>query len=184
MINIQIQSPKYDFLYHKIITGPKWDTISNRSKNIFNNQNLNTTLDICLEYRPNENNSENINKNNYSDENLIDLKEQSFLNSNRAYFYLSSGDKLIVKKDFENKSLISNLILESKNINPKDIKDMNISIKLILEAYSIKCVQDKEQTPTWMLNPNEYKGDIYWKISVFSTDTLTFVKNTIIIDNC
>ena len=136
-------------------------------------------MDICLEYRPNENNSENINENNYSDENLIDLKEKRFPNPIRVYFYFSSGDKLIFKKDFENKSLIRNLILESKNINPKDIKDMNISNKLILEAYSIKCVLDKEQTPAWMLNPNEYKGDVYWKISVFSTDALTFVKNTI-----
>ena len=69
--------------------------------------------------------------------------------------------------------------MESKNINPKDIKDNNASNKLILEAYSIKCVFDKEQTPSWILNPNEYKGDIYWKISVFSTDALTFIKNTI-----
>ena len=30
-----------------------------------------------------------------------------------------------------------------------------------------------------MLNPNEYKGDVYWKISVFATDALTFIKNTI-----
>ena len=146
---------------------------------IFPSELINTTLDICLEYRPNENNSENINENNYSDENLIDLKEKRFPNPIRVYFYFSSGDKLIFKKDFENKSLIRNLILESKNINPKDIKDMNISNKLILEAYSIKCVLDKEQTPAWMLNPNEYKGDVYWKISVFSTDALTFVKNTI-----
>ena len=36
-----------------------------------------------------------------------------------------------------------------------------------------------EQCPSWIINPNEYKGDIYWKISVFSTDTLTFLKNTI-----
>ena len=146
---------------------------------IFPSDLINTTLDISLEYRPNENNIENINENNYSDEDLINLKEKPFPNSIRVYFYFSSGDKLIFKKDFENKSLIRNLILESKNINPKDIKDMNVSNKLILEAYSIKCVLDKEQTPSWMLNPNEYKGDVYWKISVFATDTLTFVKNTI-----
>ena len=146
---------------------------------IFPSDLINTTLDISLEYRPNENNIENINENNYSDEDLINLKEKPFPNSIRVYFYFSSGDKLIFKKDFENKSLIRNLILESKNINPKDIKDVNISNKLILEAYSIKCVLDKEQTPNWMLNPNEYKGDVYWKISVFATDTLTFVKNTI-----
>ena len=136
-------------------------------------------MDICLEYRPNENDSENINDNSYSDENLINLKVKPFPNSIRVYFYFSFGEKLIFKKDFENKSLIRNLILESKNINPKDIKDANISNKLILEAYSIKCVLDKEQTPSWMLNPNEYKGDVYWKISVFATDSLTFVKNTI-----
>lgn len=47
-INIQAQSPnfspKYDFLYHKIITGPKWDNISDRSKNLFNKQNSITNL--------------------------------------------------------------------------------------------------------------------------------------------
>ena len=30
-----------------------------------------------------------------------------------------------------------------------------------------------------MLNPNEYKNDVYWKISVFATDAVPFVKNTI-----
>ena len=47
-----------------------------------------------------------------------------------------------------------------------NVKDNNASNQLISEAYSIKCVLDKEQTPTWILNPNEYKGDVYWKISV------------------
>ena len=45
-MNIQIQSftPKYEVLYHKIITGPKWDNISDRSKNMFNVQNHITNL--------------------------------------------------------------------------------------------------------------------------------------------
>ena len=37
-------TPKYDFLYNKIITGPKWENISDRSKNIFNTQNHITNL--------------------------------------------------------------------------------------------------------------------------------------------
>ena len=69
-------------------------------------------------------------------------------------------------------------ILEQKSM-PKDNKDINALNKLILEAYSIKCVLDKDQCPKWLLNPNEYKGDVYWKISIFSTDALTFIKNTI-----
>ena len=176
-INIELFENIYPFYIRQKYVPNKHHILFNEL--IFPSDLINTTLDICLEYRPNENNIENINENNLSDEELINLKEKPFPNSIRVYFYFSSGDKLIFKKDFENKSLIRNLILESKNINPKDIKDMNVSNKLILEAYSIKCVLDKEQTPSWMLNPNEYKGDVYWKISVFATDTLTFVKNTI-----
>ena len=37
-------TPKYNFLYNKIITGPKWENISDRSKNIFNTQNHITNL--------------------------------------------------------------------------------------------------------------------------------------------
>ena len=176
-INIELFENIYPFYIRQKYVPNKHHILFNEL--IFPSDLINTTLDICLEYRPNENNIENINENNLSDEDLIYLKEKPFPNSIRVYFYFSSGDKLIFKKDFENKSLIRNLILESKNINPKDIKDMNVSNKLILEAYSIKCVLDKEQTPSWILNPNEYKGDVYWKISVFATDTLTFVKNTI-----
>jgi hypothetical protein len=138
---------------------------------------ITTTLDVSLEYRPNEENksNENIN-NNFIDENLP--KEVSFPSSIRMICYFMAGEKLIFQKDFENKSLIRNLVLESKPINQKE-KDNSIYNKLLLEAYSIKCVLDIEQCPTWLLSPNEYKGDVYWKITVFSTDSLTFIKNTI-----
>ena len=142
---------------------------------IFPSDLITTTLDVSLEYRPNNENKINEN-NNYSDENLP--KAISFPSSIRMYFYFMVGEKLIFKKDFENQSLMRNLILQSKQINPKD-KDTSNSNKLILEAYSIKCVLDVEQCPSWLLNPNEYKGDVYWKISVFSTDSLAFIKNTI-----
>ena len=177
-INIEVFENVYPFYIRQKYSPNKHNILLNEL--IFPSDLINTTLDISLEYRPNDNNnSEDINENNYSDESLINLKEKPFPCSVRIYFYFFSGDKLIFKKDFENKSLIRNLILESKNINPKDIKDANTSNKLILEAYSIKCVLDKEQTPKWMLDPNLYKGEVYWKISVFSTDALTFVKNTI-----
>ena len=176
-INIEVFENIYPFYIRQKYVPNKHNILFNEL--VFPSELINTTLDISLEYRPNENNSEIINENNFSDESLINIKEKPFPCSVRIYFYFFSGDKLIFKKDFENKSLIRNLILESKNINPKDIKDTNASNKLILEAYSIKCVLDKEQTPSWMLNPNEYKGDVYWKISVFATDALTFIKNTI-----
>ena len=179
-INIEVFENIYPFYIRQRFTPNKHNILLNEL--IFPSELINTTLDISLEYRPNEDNSENNidnNNNNFSDEALVNLKEKPLPCSIRIYFYFFSGDKLIFKKDFENKSLIRNLILESKNINPKDIKDNNASNKLILEAYSIKCVFDKEQTPSWIVNPNEYKGDIYWKISVFSTDALTFIKNTI-----
>ena len=142
---------------------------------IFPSDLITTTLDVCLEYRPNEENTINEN-NNFTDENLP--KEVPFPSSIRMNLYFMAGEKLIFKKDFENQSLMRNLILESKPINPKD-KDSSNSNKLILEAYSIMCVLDIEQCPSWLINPNEYKGDVYWKISVFSTDSLTFIKNTI-----
>ena len=176
-INIEVFENVYPFYIRQKYVPNKHNILFNEL--IFPSDLINTTLDISLEYRPNENNSENPNDNNFSDEALVNLKEKPLPCSVRVYFYFSSGTKLIFKKDFENQSLIRNLILEAKNINPKDIKDANVSNNLMLEAYSIKCVLDKEQTPSWILNPNEYKGDIYWKISVFSTDALTFVKNTI-----
>ena len=176
-INIEVFENVYPFYIRQKYVPNKHHILFNEL--IFPSELINTTLDISLEYRPNENNSEITNENNFSDEALINLKEKPLPCSIRVYFYFSAGNNLIFKKDFENQSLIRNLILESKNINPKDIKDANVSNNLILEAYSIKCVLDKEQTPSWILNPNEYKGDIYWKISVFATDALTFVKNTI-----
>ena len=176
-INIEVFENIYPFYIRQKYVPNKHNILFNEL--IFPSDLINTTLDISLEYRPNDNNVENISVNNFSDEALINLKEKPFPCSIRVNFYFFSGEKLIFKKDFENKSLIRNLILEAQNINPKDIKDNSISNKLILEAYSIKCVLDKEQTPKWMLNPNEYKGDVFWKISVFATDTLTFVKNTI-----
>ena len=114
---------------------------------------------------------------NYTDENLP--KEEPFPSSIRMIFYFSEGEKLIFKKDFENKSLIRNLILEPKPLVQKDNKDPNYTNNLILEAYSIKCALDTEQCPSWLTMANEYKGDVYWKISVFSTDSITFIKNTI-----
>ena len=181
-INIEVFENIYPFYIRQKYFPNKHNILFNEL--IFPSDLINTTLDISLEYRPNENNNDenknnNNENNNYSDEALINLKEKSFPFSIRVYFYFSLGDKLVFKKDFENSTLIRNLILESKNINPKDIKDVSASNNLILGAYSIKCVLDKEQTPSWMLNPNEYKNDVYWKISVFATDALTFVKNTI-----
>ena len=47
-IEVQTKStyflPKYEYLYHKIITGPKWESISKRSSNIFNSQTHMTNL--------------------------------------------------------------------------------------------------------------------------------------------
>jgi hypothetical protein len=33
--------------------------------------------------------------------------------------------------------------------------------------------------PFLSFNSNEYKGDVYWRIAVFCTDSTTFIKNTI-----
>lgn len=46
-INIQQESlyhPKYEYLYQKIITGPKWSNLTYRKKNLFNEQNYITNL--------------------------------------------------------------------------------------------------------------------------------------------
>ena len=174
-INIELFDNIYPFYIRQKFIPNKHHIVFNEL--LFPSDLITTTLDVSLEYRPNEENksNENIN-NNFIDENLP--KEVSFPSSIRMICYFMAGEKLIFKKDFENKSLIRNLVLESKPINQKE-KDNSIYNKLILEAYSIKCVLDIEQCPSWLLSPNEYKGDVYWKISVFSTDSLTFIKNTI-----
>ena len=174
-INIEIYDNIYPFYIRQKYIPNKHHIVFNEL--LFPSDFISTTLDVSLEYRPNDENksNENIN-NNFIDENLP--KEVSFPSSIRMICYFMAGENLIFKKDFENKSLIRNLVLESKPINQKE-KDNNIYNKLILEAYSIKCVLDIEQCPPWLLSPNEYKGDVYWKISVFSTDSLTFIKNTI-----
>ena len=174
-INIEIFDNIFPFYIRQKFIPNKHHIVFNEL--LFPSDLITTTLDVSLEYRPNEENksNENIN-NNFIDENLP--KEVSFPSSIRMICYFMAGEKLIFQKDFENKSLIRNLVLESKPINQKE-KDNSIYNKLILEAYSIKCVLDIEQCPSWLLSPNEYKGDVYWKISVFSTDSLTFIKNTI-----
>jgi hypothetical protein len=150
---------------------------------IFPSDTITTTFDISLEYRPAPSDNQEQEKepdkktNNISnlDENLP--PEKPFPCKVRIYFYFSIGQQLIFKKDFENQSLFRNLVLQPKPItNPKDVNESN---QLILNAYSIKCVIDKEQSPSWLIDLKEYKGDVYWKISVFSTDALVFVKNTI-----
>ena len=174
-INIEIFENIYPFYIRQKYIPNKHHIVFNEL--VFPGELINTTLDVALEYRPNsENNIQNNenNNNNYNDENLP--KEEPFPKSVKMIFYFMIGEKLIFQKDFENQSLIRNLTLEPKAMN---VKDNNASNQLISEAYSIKCVLDMEQCPSWIINPNEYKGDIYWKISVFSTDTLTFLKNTI-----
>ena len=176
-INIELFENIYPFYIRQKFIPNKHHIVFNEL--LFPSDLITTTLDISLEYRPNEENKSNENgNNNFLDENLP--KEEPFPMSIRMNFFFMSGEKLIFKKDFEKQSLIRNLILESKPINTKEKdKDKDNSNKLILEAYSIKCVLDIEQCPSWLLSPNEYKGDVYWKISVYSTDSLTFIKNTI-----
>ena len=174
-INIEIFDNIFPFYIRQKFIPNKHHIVFNEL--LFPSDLITTTLDVSLEYRPNEENKSNENaNNNLIDENLP--KEVSFPSSIRMICYFMAGEKLIFQKDFENKSLIRNLVLESKPINQKE-KDNSIYNKLLLEAYSIKCVLDIEQCPTWLLSPNEYKGDVYWKITVFSTDSLTFIKNTI-----
>ena len=176
-IHIEIFENIYPFYIRQKFIPNKHNILFNEL--VFPSEPITTTLDISLEYRPNhdeENNNTN-NITNYTEENLP--KEEPFPASIRMIFYFSEGEKLIFKKDFENQSLIRNLILEPKNLNQKDNKDPNYANNLILEAYSIKCVLDKEQCPSWLTMANEYKGDVYWKISIFSTDSITFIKNTI-----
>ena len=176
-INIELFDNIYPFYIRQKFIPNKHHIIFNEL--LFPSDLITTTLDISLEYRPNDENKNNeIANNNFLDENLP--KEEPFPMSVRMIFFFMSGEKLIFKKDFEKQSLIRNLILESKSINTKEKdKDKDNSNKLILEAYSIKCVLDIEQCPKYLLSPNEYKGDVYWKISVFSTDSITFIKNTI-----
>ena len=140
---------------------------------IYSTDLVSSTLDISLEYRPRQEN-DNINENNtnLSDEALP--AEKPFPKKIRMLFYFSKRENLIFKKDFENQTLIRNLLLTGKAINLKEVDN-----KAIIDAYAIKCCLDPDYCTSWLLKINEYKGDVFWRIGVFATDPISIIKNTL-----
>ena len=58
----------------------------------------------------------------------------------------------------------------------KDAKNINENVNI--ETYILECSLDPDHCPEYLKNISLYKNDIYWKIIVFSTDPICFVKNT------
>ena len=104
-INIEILENIYPFYIRQKFMPNKHHIVFNEL--LFPSDLITTTLDISLEYRPNEENkSSEIINNNYLDENLP--KEESFPTSIRMNVFFMSGEKLIFKKDFEKQSIKRN----------------------------------------------------------------------------
>ena len=135
------------------------------------------TLDISLEYRPN--NSEKI-KNKKENNELPEERELPF-NIPIILFY-SHGDNLIYKKNFDNNVIMRNLIMdidvEKKNNNKNNKINENNFNDIKYNTYIIKCIIDENKCPSYFKNISEYKNDIYWCITVFTNEQLIFVKNT------
>ena len=60
----------------------------------------------------------------------------------------------------------------------KEAKNVNENANVNIETYILECSLDPHHCPDYLKNISLYKNDIYWKIIVFSTDPICFVKNT------
>ena len=168
--------------------------ILNKNLNIFNelifsSDNVTATFDISLEYRPSK--VDKIEGNIDLDLNEENLPEIQIFNSEIPLnLSLNYGEKNILKKYFINNTIIRNLELKGKLANTKENKNKEKSKEkpkgkenkienLKIETYILKCSLDPSDCPDYLKNFSLYKNDFYWKITVFCTDPICFVKNTI-----
>jgi len=164
--------------------------VLNKNLNIFNellfpSEDVVATLEISLEYRPSQKDNKVDNINDQEIPEIKDIDYEIPLNLSLNY-----GDKNIFKKYFINNTIIRNLSLKGKLVNTKE-KDKNkskdkekdkdaknINENVNIETYILECSLDPDHCPEYLKNISLYKNDIYWKIIVFSTDPICFVKNT------
>lgn len=174
--------------------------VLNKTLNIFNEllfpcEDVVATLEISLEYRPSQktnNDNQNINIEEQEMPEIKDIDYEIPLNLRLNY-----GDKNILKKYFINNTIIRNLSLKGKLVNTKEKdknkgkdkdpkspnENSNSNINANIEAYILECSLDPHHCPEYLKNISLYKNDIYWKILVFSSDPICFVKNTMKEDN-
>ena len=159
---------------------------------IYPSEDVTAAFDISLEYRPNNNNENNENNdNNLESNDQIIPEEQQLKFDIPLQLSLDYGEKNILKKNFINNTNIRNLSLKGKLINTKEkdknkdkskdkqkVFENNTNDNNKNETYIIKCSLDPSDCPDYLKNFSLYKNDIYWKISVFSTNPICFVKNT------
>ena len=166
--------------------------ILNKNLNIFNelifsSDNVTAAFDISLEYRPSKVDI-NLENPDLNEETLPEI--QTFKYEIPLNLTLNYGKKNILKKYFINNTIIRNLELKGKLINAKDnkIKEKtkenskereNKIENLNIETYVLKCSLDPYDCPEYLKDFSLYKNDFYWKITVFCTDPICFVKNTI-----
>ena len=166
--------------------------VLNKNLNIFNellfpSEDVVATLEISLEYRPSkkDNSDQSINIDEQEIPEIKDIDYEIPLNLSLNY-----GDKSIFTKNFINNTIVRNLSLKGKLINTKekdknkskdkdkDAKNDNENSNVNIETYILECSLDPDHCPDYLKNISLYKNDIYWKIIVFSTDPICFVKNT------
>lgn len=108
----------------------------------------------------------------------------------RCILKIYKKDSLILEIDFFNDLLIPNILLEGNLISSSEnnVVSQHGSAKkgkdpIMIEKpdyskistqYKIECVLDQSEIPKWILN----KKNLDWKIDVFSSETIGFVKDS------
>ena len=108
---------------------------------------------------------------NYYSEEIDNFKKTKI----KLIFEYWKGNKIIYRKEFYDKTTIKNLLFNGK-LYPKEEGDLN---QIIPTLNRIKCYIDMSECPKSILDNSEYKNNLYWKLTIFSSENIQIVKNTI-----
>ena len=86
----------------------------------------------------------------------------------------SYDNRIIFTKNFINRTLVRNLVMKGKVYNPKAAPGENAIV-----PYIIKCYIDINENNEYLFKVSEYQNDIFWNITVFTSEPVLFLKNTI-----
>lgn len=81
------------------------------------------------------------------------------------------NNRLIFSKSFLNKTILRNLVLKRKDINPK--------VNQEITQYQLNCYLDMTECPSCLCKASEYQSNYFWHIRLFSSDLIVFVQSTI-----
>ena len=176
--NIQRESlyhPKYEYLYHKIITGPKWSDLTYRKKNLFNDQNYISNLSYNDTYLNKEiikgfvDMSKQTKRKGMIEENTKSLDKD--LNFNfRTSLNIKKEHPFLLLITKENDGIIMNNENESDLIKYKDLK-RNISGPDFNRYLSRDNLNDKNKKKERIINgdlsPNYNSIESSTKMMVF-----------------